>query len=459
MVSRTETTGIDDDITRSIALFARATHAQRLTPERRDALVARIMDALGCAVASVREPEVARIATALGIPDARGNCTALLTGRASVADAAFLNGVMIRYYDWNDTYVGRNGGHPSDLIPLALAAGEHGGKSGDQVLRALNAGHHLMLDMCDGSNALARGWDHATYVGIAATVVAGLLGDLDARQLAQAISMTAAAGNMLLARSTKVSTWRSLASPYALRTALFVTDLAKAGISGPDPVFTGHLGFLEVVSGDMTLELDVSRNRAGDSHLKRYPAVFHAQAPVELALALRADIVTRLGVSDIARKITSVEVSTHAFGIKWAASKPLLWEPENRETADHSIPFMVALALLRGEIDHHDLEAAIGDPAIRALTRIVRVNEDPAFSARWPREAPARITVVAAGENFSRQIGAGSGHASNPLSFAARADKLLANATPVVGAARAEAFAATLAHFADLKDISAALIL
>jgi len=443
---------MQDSITRAIVDFAFASYARPLDGPRRDALIARIMDMLGCAIAASEDAEVRRVAAALGFTGEAGPCTALTLGKGAVDTVAFLNGMMVRFHDWNDTYVGRNGGHPSDIISAALAAGEECHCSGDEVLRAIAAGQHLMLDMCDGSNALARGWDHATYVGIAATVAVGLLRGLNETQFAHAISMITAANNMLIARSAKVSAWRSLASPQALRNALFVTALAKADVSGPDPVFEGRLGFLEVVCGDLHLALDPMRERSGDTHLKRFPAVFHAQAPCEIALEMREELGTELLV-----EIDEIEVATHAFAIHWAGSIPALWEPENRETADHSIPFMVALALLRGQVHHHDIEAGIHDNAVRALTRRVRVVEDPTASAAWPKQAPTRITIMAGGRRFERALIAGKGHAARPLSREQRADKLIDNATPVLGAERAQAWATRLAGFAELADVSLAL--
>ena len=441
-----------DSVTRSILAFARQAYARPLDAARRDALTARVMDALGCAIAASGDPEVRRVATALGFTGEAGPCTALTLGKGPVDTVAFLNGLMVRFHDWNDTYVGRNGGHPSDIIAAALAVGEEQERSGDEVLRAIGVGQHLMLDMCDGSNALSRGWDHATYVGIAATVACALLRGLDDAQFCHALSMIAAANNMLIARSGKVSAWRSLASPQALRNAVFVTALAKADVSGPDPVFEGKLGFIEVVTGDLTMQLDPARDRTGDTHLKRFPAVFHAQAPCEIALDLRAEM-----GADLVAQIDSIEVATHAFAIFWAGKDPVLWEPENRETADHSIAFMVALALLRGEVHHHDIEAGIHDPQVRALTRLVRVVEDPSYSARWPREAPARITVSAQGRVFTREIVAGAGHAARPLRPDQRADKLLDNASAVMGAERAQRWVGVLQDFHRLPRISAAL--
>lgn len=441
-----------DSITRAIVDFAFASYARPLDGPRRDALIARVMDMLGCAIAASEDQEVRRVATALGFTGESGPCTALTLGKGAVDAVAFLNGMMVRFHDWNDTYVGKNGGHPSDIIAAALAAGEEGHCSGDDVLRAIAAGQHLMLDMCDGSNALARGWDHATYVGIAATVAVGLLRGLNPTQFAHAISMMTAANNMLLARSAKVSAWRSLASPQALRNALFVTALAKADVSGPDPVFEGRLGFLEVICGDLHLALDPMRERSGDTHLKRFPAVFHAQAPCEIALEMREE----LG-AELLAEIDEIEVATHAFAIHWAGSNPVLWEPENRETADHSIAFMVALALLRGQVHHHDIEAGIHDDAVRALTRRVRVVEDPAASAAWPKQAPARITIMAGVRRFERALIAGRGHAARPLSPEQRADKLIDNATPVLGAERAHAWAKRLSGFAEMIDVAEAL--
>ncbi len=446
-----------DPIVNAIVDFAFASYARGLDSARRNALAARVMDSLGCAVAAALDPEVARVARAIGATGEGGDCAILLNGRGGAEHAAFLNGMMLRYHDWNDTYVGRNGGHPSDIIPAALAAGERARRDGDEVLRALGAANHLMLDMCDGSNALARGWDHATYVGIAAVVAAGLLGGLDRPQLANAVAMMAASGNMLLARSHKVSTWRSLASPQAGRNALFLASLAGARVSGPDPVFAGDLGFLHVVSGDMALQLDPARDRTGDSHLKMYPAVFHAQAPIELALAMRGELAARLGGRDIAASVDEIVVSTHAFAIKWAGRAPALWRPQNRETADHSIPFMTALALTRGEIEHDHIEAATGDPSTLELTQKIRVEEDPAYSARWPGQAFARLTIKAGDLRLERELPAGAGHAANPLAPGDRARKLRHNAARVIGMERAEAWVARLERFSQLREIGPAL--
>ncbi len=447
---------IEDDLVASIVAFAFRAYRRPLTPASSRALTTRILDALGCAVAACREPEVQAVARAIGAGE-KGLCSILLNGEGGAGEAAFLNGMMLRYNDWNDTYVGQNGGHPSDLIPVALAAGQHAGKSGDETLRALSAGHHIMLDLCDGSNALARGWDHATYVGLAAVIVAGLLFGLDERQLANALAIVAASNNMLLARAGKVSTWRSLAAPHAARNALFIAALAKASVSGPDPVFRGEQGFLESVSGAMTLELDPARDRSGDSHLKMYPAVFHAQAPIELALAVRRELVARHADAILAAQIESVEVATHAFAIRWAASRPVLWRPQNRETADHSIPFMVALALLRGDVSHRRIETALRDEEVMALTARVKVVEDAGYTRRWPREAPARLIVTTRKKRRIEEIEAGLGHAVRPLPDADRTRKLVTNATDVVGAARAAAWAEKLETFARLETLNGVL--
>lgn len=444
--------GGKDRTLQAITTFAIEKFARPLTAQSRDALIARVLDALGCAIAAAGEADVHAIAAAFPTAE-KGGATGLLNGAREAGDAAFLNGMMIRRHDWNDSYVGVNGGHPSDLIPAALAAGEDRGKSGDAILRAIAAGQHVMLDMCDASNALARGWDHGTYVGVAAMVATGLLFDLDAGEFASALAMMAASNNQLIVRSASESGWRRLASPHAARNALLFARLARAGVTGPDPVFEGPQGFFENVSGPMGLALDVARDRSGDTHMKSYPAVFHAQAPIELALAMRSEIVAAIGDDSIASAIDAVTVETHAFAIKWAGSQLHLWEPENRETADHSIAFMTALALARGEIDHHAIDAAIHDASVRELTRKVAVREDAEFSATWPKNAPARLQVTAHGRVFVREIIAGRGHASRPFERANRADKLLRNATAAIGEARARAWIDRLERFDEASSI------
>ena len=101
----------------------------------------------------------------------QGACPVLFAGATALTQAATANSYLSRCLDWNDTYIGKNGGHPSDIIAGAMTTGAWAGKNGDRILRAIAAGTHAMMDLCDSADAMSRGWDHATYVGLAATIV------------------------------------------------------------------------------------------------------------------------------------------------------------------------------------------------------------------------------------------------------------------------------------------------
>jgi 2-methylcitrate dehydratase len=446
-----------DRITQAIVSFIEESWRRGLTPAQERNLVPRVIDALACGLHAAKERDVDLIAKAVDPFDGAPRCSVLLRGKASLDHAAFLNGLMIHYLDWNDTYVGRNGGHPSDLIALALAAGEWSGKSGREVLCAIGIGTHLMLDFCDAADALVRGWDPATYTGIAAAAVAGLLLDLTPAQLAHAISLTAVSGNVLLGRTGRVAHWKNLASPHGVGNALRAVVLARAGMTGPDPVFEGEYGFVRHISGPLELELDAARDRSGDTFLKPYAAVYHAQGPIELCLNLREEMTAAFGMPDIAPLIESMDVSIYAFAIRWAADGPAKWRPPTRETADHSIPFLAALVLGWGAFDHEELDRWIRDERVLALTAKVRVEADPAFSDQWPRRAPARVVVRAGGRAFGAEIAAPLGHAARPMSEEQVVSKFHAGASKTLGPAGAGLWAERLRRFASLPTLAGLL--
>ncbi len=450
-------TAPSDRVTAALVDFAFAMKARAPDAAQRRALVDRVVDILACAAAAAREPEIAGVGRAVREHAGAGDRDVLLHGKAPLAEAVFLNSFMVRYLDWNDTYIGKNGGHPSDIFAGALTVAGALRKSGDDALRAIAAGQHVMLDLCDSADAFARGWDHATYTGLAATVAIGLLFDLDRSQLASAISLTAVSNNMLISRSGKIATWKGLAAPAALRAAFNNCVLARAGVTGPDPVFEGDFGFERHVSGPLAPELDARRDRTGDTHLKLFPAVYHAQAPIELGLRLRARLIGALGAQPSAALVDRIDVTTYAFALKWAADGANKWRPANRETADHSLPFMLAMALVRGDVDHDNLGAAIHDPAIVALTQKVAVVADADMSAKWPKLSPARVRVSAGGQVFEEEALAHTGHVTRPMASETLDGKLVAAATPAIGEARARAWAARARQMADAPDIAGLL--
>jgi len=451
-----EEASISDTVLRRLVGFVATCRARPLNEAQTQAMTLRLTDAMACALLAVGSADFAALRARFA--DDTGACTIIGGGgRASLEHAAFLNVFLVRQHDWNDTYIGKNGGHPSDLIGGALAAGEYAGKSGADVLQGIAIGTHVMLDLCDAASALARGWDPSTYLGIASSVSAGVLLDLTDMQLAHAISMTTVSGNMLMGRVGKVSSWKGLSSAAAVRNSIFNALLAKSGMSGPDPVFEGDFGFIKHISGDMSLELDAARDRTADTHLKFYPAVYHGQGPIESCLRLHGEIAAMLGVSSIAALIESVEIDIYEFALRYAADTPDKWAPGNVETADHSLPFLAAHCLVTGEFGPGSIEHTLKNADVLALTRKVKVRGDAAFSAQWPRLTPSRVTVAAAGRTFQAEVEAIKGHPMRPLTPDDVFAKFMSCATPLAGEADARLWAQRLSDLDRLPQISLAL--
>ena len=145
---------------------------------------------MACAILARGDPDSESFIASFSYGEG-GEASVIGGNRMSLDDAAFCNSYLIRKADWNDTYIGKNGGHPSDLYGAVMAAAEFAGKNGADLLKALAIGNHLMLDLCDAASAIGRGWDPSTYVGIAATVAIACVLDLSEAQIAQALAMTA----------------------------------------------------------------------------------------------------------------------------------------------------------------------------------------------------------------------------------------------------------------------------
>ncbi len=446
-----------DAILKRIVAFAFDMKARPLNAAQTRAMTIRLMDALACAAASHDSDDARRLRALPGLCDGDNRCTLIGGGAATLDGATVLNACLIRQLDWNDTYIGRNGGHPSDFFAGVLAACEYAGKSGAQALHALAIGNHLMLDLCDAASAISRGWDPSTYVALAATISIGMALDLTPAQLAHALAMTAVSGPMLLGRTGKVSSWKGLASAAAIRDSLLHVLLARRGMSGPDPAFEGEFGFVKHISGPLDLELDAMRDRTGDSHLKFYPAVYHAQGPIELSLHLHRELRGALGVDNIAPLIESVDVSIYEFALRFTADTPDKWAPRNIETADHSIPFMCAHVLARGEFGLGSLHATLHDEDVRALTQRVRVRAAQEMTDVWPRLTPSRIEVTAGGRTFCAHTQAAIGHPARALSFDDVRAKFLLCASRNMDDATARDWASRVEAFSTAAQIGAAL--
>ena len=370
-----------------------------------------ILDTVGCALGGAESPpaKIARAAASeitSAIPS-----TVLITGQKTSPDlAAFANGVMIRYLDFNDTYTGSVTCHPSDLLAPVLAVVDARNGSGKDVILGTVLGYEILCGLIDAaSEERGRSWDQSTYGIIAATVVAAKLFGQTKEQMSNAISLAVSSHISLgQVRRGQISHWKGCALANASRNAVFCAMLAGKGMTGPEEAFEGKAGFLNStgIRFEITPFADSAETyRIMKARLKAFPSGYFSQSAIEAVLDLRPQI-------PVLDDIKEIRLQTFPAGYDVMGSGEANWQPETRESADHSLPFVMAVALMEGnlEIRHYD-RLYYKRPDVRALMQKikVRIGEEPV--AAWP-DVPLNIVDVElkSGKILSTKVAYHLGH-------------------------------------------------
>ena len=411
-----------DATARRVSEYAVRLDYSHLSPDTVHEAKRRIIDALGCAMGGYTS-EPARIARRLASRTRSSPPTTVLGSGPAVSPdlAAFANTVMLRYLDCNDTFVSIGTGHPSDMIPAVLAAGEITRGSGKVLITGTVLAYEVCGRFSEKVSIDERGWDQGVFSVIGAACGAGRALGLSKEQMAHAVSI-AVVPNLPLrqTRAGELSMWKGCATAAATRNGVFAALLAGEGLEGPFEPFEGRHGLYEQATGPIDLgELggDGVPFRLDHTSLKLYPSQIHTQAPAALALELR----DRVGLEDVA----AINLETYRSAWRSAGLEPEKWDPKTRETADHSLPYVISVAFRDGRVDTDSFTRdRVLDPALRPLMGKVHVGENAAFTARYPAEQPCRMEVVTrSGERFYAETSHPKGHPVNPLTDAELEDK------------------------------------
>ena len=429
-----------DATTRRLVDYAMASDYGALGPDVVHACKLRLIDTFAAAMGAYDAPLSAmarRVASRT-----RGDDAARVWGSGIVTTAeaaAFANGVMARLLDVSDTYLGKSRGHPSDMTSGLIAAAEVADANGESLLNAVVLAYDVYCTCCDAADFNARGWDQPVYGILGCVVGAGRLLRLTHEQMANAIAL-ALAPNMALAQSRRghLSSWKGCAGANASRNAIFAAMLAREGFTGPPAIFEGAGGLFEATGGAIEWRLPEGRHMIVETHIKGLPFCYHGQAPVWAAIELRP----RVRVAEI----ESIEVDTYATGVVMMGAEPSRWAPTTRETADHSLPYCVAVALLDGRVtDASFADERLVDPALGALMRKVKVREDRRFNVQYPEGSPGRVTIhTTSGERHTHEIRYPYGHARNPAPDAQVEQKFRDFCLPHLGENGCEAVLGTI---------------
>lgn len=390
----------------------------------------RLLDALGCGLAAFHQPPCVQ-ARHLALQESACGVSSLLGTpiRTSAAMAAFANGWMVRHLDGADTYPG-GGGHPSDCWAGLLAVAESRRLDVGKLLVAARVAYGVFHNLFVSAQLRDKGIDNSFYVVMGTAAGCACLMGLDQAQTAQALSLAVVPNvSLAVARTGALSMWKAGASANASRNGVFAAQLAAAGIQGPAMPFEGVRGLWDLTSPFKLASFDreESISHMPLAHMKQFLCDYHSQTPILAAMQIHRELQ--------GESIKSVLVHTYRFAHDEVASEPEKWTPQNRETADHSMPWIVAGVLLRGDFGEHLFgPKQLQDSQHRALTQKITVREEPEFSLRFPNEIPCRISVeTTAGRFLQVEVDLPTGHPRNPMADESLKNKFLTLTAPVLG--------------------------
>lgn len=414
----------------------------------------RILDTLGCAVGAW-DSEPVKIVKEMGRSiSCKGGATILGSSEKTSPDvAAFVNGTMVRYLDFNDTYLSLEPAHPSDNIPTGLALAECLGKNGRELILAIALAYEVQCRLCDAASLRMRGWDHVTYGAFSASLAAGKLMGLDEDAMVQALGL-AATPNIALrqTRVGEISMWKASAFANVARNAIFAAKLAGLGMTGPSPIFEGGKGFMKQISGPFMLAelggVNGQPFKILESSVKYYPAEYHAQSAIEAALALRHEV-------GPLNSIASIEVWTFEAAYSIIGAEPEKWAPKSRETADHSLPYCVAAALIDGHVNLDTFsEERIFQKDITDLMKKISVHVDPELDKEYPGGIPNLLEIeTKTGQLWGKKISFPKGHWKHPMTDQEVEAKFRMLAEGQLGKERADRILDIVWRIDTVKDI------
>src|SRR5437773_4923275 len=438
-----------------LADYACALQFEELSPEVIHEVKRRVIDSLGCALGAWNEEPCVIARKVASNFAAKQGSTIIGTNHKAPPDwTAFANGCAIRYFDYNDTYLSKEPAHPSDNISAALAIAESVGTNGPELITAIALAYEVQCRFCDAASIRARGWDHVTYGAFSTALACAHLMKLDPEKTRHAVNIAGVVcAAMRQARAGELSHWKGVAFADAARRGAYSALLARAGMTGPAPIFEGQMGFekqLGVSLGNVGDKFRAAPSMILQTSIKYWPAEYHSQSAIEAVLALRKE------VGDPA-KIKQVIIESHDAAVDIIGSEPEKWKPKTRETADHSLPYITAIALIDGEVTDKQFEPQrFKDSEVWKFLENVKVERNAELSALYP-DAVANIVHVdlADGRRLTRRVDYPLGNAKNRLKDSAVEGKFLGLVERIIGESRAKKITELVWKLDEAKNVDA----
>jgi len=398
-----------------------------------------LLDSLGCALGGFQQHDVKIALQVLDETAGAGPATVIGTGKkVDAVSASLANALMIRCMDYNDIYWKQDPSHPSDIFPAALACGERARADGRELIVGLVLGHEFEMRFCEAAfpGIRERGWHHATLTAFVSPIVAARMLHLTWEQMQHAIGISASRQATLGAVTAgRLTMMKNTVDPLATQAGVLAALLAEKGYTGPEHVVDGKEGLTHCFGPEWKLE--ALTEGLGDSWritqcgMKAFPTEALTHTPISAVL----DLVKQHDLNP--EQVAEVNIRSLARAAD-ILSDPSKYDPRSKETADHSLPYVIAAALVDRQVTPLQFTPEkIMDPAIRAQLKKVKVVADPEIEKVFPALQRVVVTVrVTDGREFTKQLDYPKGDPRNPLSDKEVEEKFAALAEGVLSPAR-----------------------
>lgn len=422
-------------ITATISQWAAKLHFEDLSKEAVYQAKRFLLDSLGCGLGGYQQQDVVIALNVLREIAGRGPCTLIGSGeQVDPVSASLANALMIRCMDYNDIYWKQDPSHPSDIFPAALACCERAKSDGHELIVGLVLGHEFECRFCEAAfpGIRERGWHHATLTAFVSPIVAARALHLGWEQMQHAIGISASRQATLGAVTAgKLTMMKNTVDPMATQSGVLAALLAEKGYTGPEHVVDGKEGLTHCFGPEW--KLNVLTDGLGTSWritqcgMKAYPTEALTHAPISAVLELvrthdlKPDDIEKVHIRSLARAADIL-------------ADPSKYDPHTKETADHSLPYVIAAAVVDRQVTPLQFtKDKIDDPRLRAQLRKVEVVADPEIEKLFPRLQRVVVKIrTSGGREFEKQLDYPKGDPRNPLTDAETEEKFAAVADPVM---------------------------
>jgi 2-methylcitrate dehydratase len=394
-----------------------------------------LLDSIGCALGGYQQHDVKIALQVLDEIAGSGPATVIGTGkRIDAVSASLANALMIRCMDYNDIYWKQDPSHPSDIFPAALACCERAKSDGKELIVGLALGHEFEMRFCEAAfpGIRERGWHHATLTAFVSPIVAGRALHLGWEQIQHAVGISASRHATLGAVTAgKLTMMKNTVDPMATQSGVLAALMAEKGYTGPEHVIDGKEGLAHCFGREW--KLNVLTDGLGESWritqcgMKAFPTEALTHTPISAVL----DIVKSNDLKP--EEVEKVQIRSLARAAD-ILSDPSKYDPQSKETADHSLPYVIAAAVAERQVTPVQFEMSkIMDPIIRAQLKKVEVVADPEIEKVFPALQRVIVNLTTTdGRTFTKQLDYPKGDPRNPLSDAEVEEKFAALAEGVL---------------------------